>query len=197
MLRTAHADRVWVLGGIIAAALLTVLGWLFLISPQNAETDTLNQQAAVQRQRVDSLRHRLTELRQQNTKLASYEAKLAADRKALPRTPEFADLLREIQAAGAATNVEVNGLTAGTPTPTVAGAAKAYAVPMTLTAVGAGLDLERLLNQLQQLQPRAVLISAVNATTEGAAGSLAGTSSMNITLQVFTTLQGEDTKKPS
>jgi Tfp pilus assembly protein PilO len=191
MERTAHADRIWVIGGAAGAVVLAALAWFFLISPQNAQTAALQDQASVERQRVGTLEHRLAELREQNTRLSTYETTLDTDRKALPPTPDLAEFLRELQSAGTASRVAVNGLTVGSPTPTKAAGGRAFAVPLTLTAVGSGGDLEEFLHQLQQVQPRAVLVNAVNATAEGQTGSLRGSGSLNLTLQVFTTMQGE------
>lgn len=191
MLRTMNGERVWIIGAAAGAVVLAALAWFFLISPQNAQTSAINEQAAVEKQRVASLQKRLNELREQNQRLPAYEAELAAGRRALPRTPELAGLLRELHAAGTASRVALDGMTFGNPTPSTAGNTRAYSVPLSLTATGPGVDLERFLNQLQQLQPRAALISSVNATAEGETGSLAGSAILNITLQVFTTMQSE------
>ena len=36
-MRTGYGDRLWMIGGVIVAVALLVVGWFTLISPQNAE----------------------------------------------------------------------------------------------------------------------------------------------------------------
>ena len=164
MSRFGRADRLWVGGGVLCAAVLLVISWFFLISPQHDQTDDLNGEAAGAEQRVTTLQQRLAELRKQNEHLPEYRQQLANDRKALPTTSGLSDLLRELQSAGDGTGVSVSGLTVGAATSTSAGGGQVFALPLSLTATGPVDKLNAFLDQLQQVQPRALLINSAVLT---------------------------------
>ena len=158
------ADRLWVGGGVLCAAVLLAISWFFLVSPQHQQTGSLNADAATAEKRVTALQQRLAELRKQNEHLAEYRAKLADDRKALPTTSGLSDLLRELQAAGDATGVSVSGLSVGAATSASASGGPVYALPLSLTAKGPVERLDAFLDQLQLVQPRALLINSTVVT---------------------------------
>lgn len=179
-------DRLWAAGGAVAAILLLVIGWFFLIAPQHEQTAALDSQEQAARTRLASLQQRLVELRNQTGNLDQYRAQLARDRQALPVTPGLADFLRELQAAGIAAGAVVSGLIVGTATPVaVPGGAQVTALPVTLTVAGAADKLSGFIDQLRKVQPRAVLITSVNAVPEGQSGSFSGTVTLTLMLQVF------------
>jgi Tfp pilus assembly protein PilO len=175
----AANDRRWIAGGAAGAIILVVLAWVFLISPQNALTSAVQDQADTAAQQLGTVQHRLSALRKQDADRPQYQARYALALEALPTTAATADLLRELQAAGAATGVAVTGVTVGAPAQ-VAGAAKAtIALPVTVSATGAATGLEQFVNQLQQVQPRALLIN--NATV----ASSSGQPQLTLTMQAF------------
>jgi Tfp pilus assembly protein PilO len=185
-MRGAPVGRLWVLGGAAGAVLLIVVSWFLFISPQNAETSSLEDQAAAAQLRANSLARRLAELKRQNEELPKYKAQLVKDRQALPTTSGLSDFLRELQVAGDSAGVTVQGVIVGSPTRVPAKAAQVHALPITLTAGGSSAKLSRFLDQLQRLQPRAVLISSANAVPDDANGSLAGSATLTLTVAVFT-----------
>ena len=117
MSRFGRVDRLWMVGGVLGAAVLLAVSWFFLISPEHAQRDSLNTEAASAEARLTQLQKRLGDLRKENDKLAEYKARLVKDRQALPTTPALSDLLRELQIAGDLTSVSVSGLNVGNITP--------------------------------------------------------------------------------
>ncbi|GEM_PF-3080492 len=186
-MKTARPDRIWVYGGPLAAAILLAVAWFFLIGPQNDEAQNLQDQAAAATARLATIQHHLVELRKENGKLEEYRAQLAHYREALPTTSGLSDFLRELQTAGLTAGVAVDGILVGAPAQVAGVAQPVYSVPVTLITVGSIDKLEAFLDQLQQLQPRAVLINSVNAVPEGQSPSLAGSVSITISLQIFVT----------
>ena len=174
---TRHADRIWMLGGIVAAALLLALGWFLAIEPQNSEASQSRAEQESAQTRLISLRRRLTELEQQKARLPQFEATLRAYRAALPTGSGLPDFLRQLQESGDQVGVSVSGLTVTRPeagdNPSV------YALPITVTADGNGSNLDRFLHQLQQVQPRAVLIQSANVASAGK-----GSKRMSLTLSL-------------
>lgn len=175
--------RAWAVGGVLVGALLVAGGWFLLIGPRYDEAHGLADQAATADQRLISLRHRLVELRKQSGKLPEYRAQLARDRQALPTVPALTDFLRELEAAGTASGTSVTGVVVGAAT-AVPGQ-PAYALPVTIVASGTLTQLDGFLDQVQQVQPRAVLVTSVNAVPDGQSASLAGTTSLTVSLQAF------------
>lgn len=184
-MRIQRMDRAWTIGGSIVAIALLIVGWFVLISPQNEETTALRGRVTVAEQRLTVLKRRLAELRRQNDDLAQFQEKLASDRLALPTTPGLSDLLRELQAAGGAAGVSVSGLVIAAPAKVTNVTIDAYKLPITLTAVGSVDNLCRFLNELQQVQPRAVLINSANLSPDGKSASLTSGVTLTISLQVF------------
>jgi type IV pilus assembly protein PilO len=179
---TRHADRLWAAGGVISAAALLAIAWFFLISPQNGEASSLRDRTDAASLRLPSLQKRLTELRKQNGDLKTYEAQLERDRKALPTESDLATFLSDLQAAGDSVGVSVGGVSVGAPTQVTAAGARLSALPVTLSADGDTADVNRFLDQLQQVQPRAVLITSASVSANP---QRPGASTVNLSLQVF------------
>jgi Tfp pilus assembly protein PilN len=182
-MRGTHPDRVWLVGGALSAVLLVMIGWFVVIGPQKAHTNTLNELIRTKQAQLPALQHRLHELAQENRELPRYRAELERNRQALPGTSALADLLRELQVAGENAGASVSGLVVGSFAQVPAGNVQIFALPVTLTAAGSPVALERFLDQLQRVQPRAVLISTANLTTS--AGGAAAAYTLTLTLQIF------------
>jgi Tfp pilus assembly protein PilO len=196
-MRTRHADRLWAIGGAVGAIALLAIGWFFFISPQQGQTRGLLDQTSAADLRVASLQHRLVELRQQKGDLPLHRAELARARQALPTTSGLSDLLRELQDAGGRTGVVVSGVIVGAPAQVTAAATQVYTLPITLTATGGYSDLAWFLRQLQQIQPRAVLISTTTAAPGVDSDSLVGPVSLSLGLEVFVAPPTGPGKAPS
>ena len=181
-MRTGHADRLWLAGGALAAAVLLLAGWFLLLGPRYAGTAATADRSAGVAVELAQLRHRLALLRQQSGNLAGYQQELARYSAALPGTAATADLLRELQAAGTATGTSV---TIGAPVQVAAGASPVYALPVSLTATGTAAQLELLLDQVQRIQPRAVLVNNTDLVPVGQNGSLAGPATLTVVMQAY------------
>jgi Tfp pilus assembly protein PilO len=160
-----HADRIWMIGGVVAAALLLAMGWFLAISPKNAEAQDLGVRQQDTEDRMVLLRKRLNDLEDQNTKLEQYKAAFQRNRAALPVDSGVPDFLRQLQDSGELVGVTVSGVTVNAPVRV--GTQSVYQLPITVTADGTANDLGRFLDQLQQVQPRAVLIESANMASNG------------------------------
>jgi Tfp pilus assembly protein PilO len=160
-----HADRIWMVGGVVAAALLLAMGWFLAISPKNAEAEDLGVQQEDTESRMVVLRKRLNDLEEQNTKVEQYRAAFKRNRAALPVDSGVPDFLRQLQDSGELVDVTVSGVTVNAPVQV--GSQSLYELPITVTADGTASDLGRFLDQLQQVQPRAVLVESANMATTG------------------------------
>jgi Tfp pilus assembly protein PilO len=180
-----RADRLWIVGGALGGVVLLLIGWLFFISPQKGETSSLRDQLATSELRQTELQHKLADLRRQNARMPQYLAQLGHDRQALPTTSSLSSFLREVQAAGDATGVAMKSMLVGSPTQLSAGGKQVYALQIGLTVAGTSVHLNRFLDELQQRRPRAVLIASANEAPADQTGTLAGSVTLTLSLQVF------------
>jgi type IV pilus assembly protein PilO len=184
---TRHADRIWMIGGAAVVALLVVAGWYLLIRPQYTATDDVHSQTRDTQVQLVTLRKRITELKKQQANLDTIEAALAKRQKALPADSGVPAFLRQLQAAGTATGVDVTGVAVSSPTQ-LANPPAVWSLPITLTAKGTAAALVSFLTTLQTGQARAVLIEKANLTplTDTADSSTpTGSLSMSISLKAF------------
>jgi Tfp pilus assembly protein PilO len=184
-MRTGHADRLWLIGGALAAVVLVAVGWLLLISPEKRHATDLNDQADAAHTQLISLQHKLNDLQQQSEHRAAYQAELDRYRDALPTQAQLAEFLRGLQSGDEARGV-ISGILVGSPLQATAAGHQVYALPVTVTAKGSAGQLDGLLDHLQQVQPRAVLVHDVHLAGDQS-GSLSGTATLTLGLQVFVT----------
>ncbi len=179
-----HRDRIWLAGGVVAAVLLLAIAWFFLVSPERGDAAAVREQTTTAMDRVAVLRQKLDVLRKQNAHLATYQARLAELQAALPSQPSLSAFLRQVQQAGTDAGTVIDGFTAGLPI-SVVGDDKAYALQVSVTADGSNAQLEALLNLLQRVQPRAVLVSSITAAVGTKVGAPDNTVTLTVTMQVF------------
>jgi cell division protein FtsB len=213
----SQTERLWLIGGALVAFVLLLIGFFFFISPQRSQTSDVNSQVASTEQHNAQLEARLNTLRTQNKNLAKYKADLATARLALPATSGISDFLRTLQSLGNSTQTQVTAVTVGQPAPVVAAVAtsstgspsspaptptsasatgapgattglQVYSLAITANVSGGTDALNKFVEQLQAVQPRAVLITQI---TEGsgvaATGSqaAAATTTLQLTMQAF------------
>jgi type IV pilus assembly protein PilO len=178
-------DRLWMIGGALAAAVVLAVGWFFFIGPQNAGTAALGEQTVTAQNNLVTLHDKLVELRTQNARLGTYQAQLNTLRTALPADSGLPDFLRELHTVGEADHVSVNGLLVGEATQVPGTTTTVYALPITLTAGGSMADLERLLDQAQRQAPRAVLITGISVVPGDQGRTLSGGAIATISIRVF------------
>jgi type IV pilus assembly protein PilO len=185
---TRHADRLWIFGGVAVVLVLAVISWLFVISPKYAEADTVRTEAADTELKISQLRKRIAELEKDRARLPEFKRTLERNRHALPADSGVPDFLRQLQSSGDALDVSVGGVNVSAPQ-LVNGFTTVYALPMTLTAEGSAENLGSFLRQLQETQPRAVLIDSANMTSQTAAdaadGSGTGEMTVSLSLKAF------------
>jgi Tfp pilus assembly protein PilO len=167
-----HANKIWTAGGVLAAAVLLSLGWFFFIGPQYAEASSLQDQQIQAQLRLSSQQRQLAELRRENEDLPLFKTQRERARAALPTDPSSSNFLRELQNASEEASVRVTGLTIGGRSDVPGTGGTVYALPVALTVVGTIAGLEGFLNELQQVQPRAVLIRNTNVTSDTSGTSL-------------------------
>jgi len=180
----AHADRIWLLGGAVGVVVLVAIGWLLLINPAGNEAEGYRQQTEVSEVKLIALHKRLAELKEQQAKLPTYQAELKRNQQALPVDTGIPAFLRQLEAAGDAVGVSVSNLSVGKPAAEEGAGLAAYSLPVTVTVDGRIGDMGAFLDQLQQVQRRAVLVEAANLTSggDGKKGDAAG---MTLTMKVF------------
>jgi Tfp pilus assembly protein PilO len=182
-MRFTSRDRYWLVGGGLGAVLLLAVAWFLLISPQNGETAGLRDQQVSTEAQIATLRHRLADLHSQQANLPQYQAELSRDRAALPNAPALSDFLRELQAAGAAVGVSVSGMTAGVPAEVSGSGTRLQVVTVSVTAEGDAGPLSQFVAQVQQVQPRAVLVDGVRLDSTQSEKTVV----LSLTMRVFMT----------
>jgi hypothetical protein len=81
--------------------------------------------------------------------------------------------------------VVIDGITASAPTAVSGAGGKVRAVPIVLLASGSPAKLNSYLDELQQKQPRAVLISSATLTEASVDGESSDRYSLSLSLQAF------------
>ena len=207
-------DKMWVGGGIAAGVVILALGWFFLISPQKSQTSDFQSQTNQSEQRNAQLQAKLITLGQQSKNLDQFKATLTRDQQALPSSSGLPDFLRSIQSLGGQNQVSITSVIIGAPAPLVAAAPVAAATPtatastaattgtpataastgsvytiaVTLNAGGTSPALLAFLNQLQHVQPRAVLIDQASLKPADATGqkvTAAGQTTLVLSMDLF------------
>jgi Tfp pilus assembly protein PilO len=186
-----HADRLWMIAGAAVVIALVVISWFFVISPKYDETSDVRAQVETTETQILVLRKRIAALEKQKAKLPQYKAALKTNQYALPSDTGLPDFLRQLQTSGDELDVTVDGVS-------VSGAALApgftsvWALPITLTLQGTPGNLDKFLKQLQQTQPRAVLINSATVTSQvsgdAADGATAGEVTISLALQAFVSM---------
>jgi Tfp pilus assembly protein PilO len=184
-----NVARIWVIAGAAAIVLLTVASWFLLISPKFAEAADVRTQVDDTQTQLIALRKKIAGLEDQKSRLSTYKAALKANQRALPSDSGVPDFLRQLQGSGEATGVKVSGVSVAPPAQ-AAGVSGVWQLPITLTAEGGSDQLGEFLNQLQAVQPRAVLVQSANLTQGDAAnttgtGGVAGKTSLSLSLLAY------------
>jgi cytoskeletal protein RodZ len=204
-------EKLWLAGSGIAALLIAVIGWFFLISPQRQQTSDVEGQTQGAQLANTSLQSRISALSEENAKKASYQHAYDAAQEALPTSSDPASFLRIMHATADKTSTNLTALTIGTPqtitapvpatpaspsstssssspsTPTGATGSGVYSIQITTGVTGSNPNLYAFLTQLQDVQPRAVLITNLTAgrNGDGTDSNSKGSSALQLTMQMF------------
>ncbi|MDQ1733274.1 MAG: hypothetical protein QOK10_3433 [Pseudonocardiales bacterium] len=195
----SNADRLWIMGGAVAALLLVALAWFFAVSPELSSASSLKSQTADAQTQNITLQAKIRKLQDDNQKMATIQASLADARKALPVDAGLAAFTRQLVAAGVQNGVTVVSVSASTPIlPTAktgaaapaagkstSAAGQLYAIPVTLTAKGAPANELKFLAALQGTGKRAALIVSTQLSADTTARANGNSIQMSVQLQVF------------
>jgi cell division protein FtsB len=211
----SQKERLWLIAGGLIAFVMCLIGYFFFISPQRTNTSDVNSQVSDANQKNAVLQARINSLKEQSKNLPKYQAQLAEARRALPSESGIPDFLRTLQSLGSATLTDVTALTVGQPAPVMAAPAQptstaspagtataaptstatpnaitapaVYTMSISATVTGSPTALDKFLDQLQNVQPRAVLITNIAENSGSASGSIhnVGQTTLTLTMQAF------------
>lgn len=182
-------DRLWASAAVVVAVLLSASAWTLLIGPQREETVNAEQQTADAQALTVVEQRKLDKLKKDNERRDTFIAELTANRRALPADAATADLLRELQAAGAEAGVSVVTLSAGNPVELQAPGARVASMAITINATGSLAALQTFLTQIQRIQPRAMLVHDVGFAPAQSEGSIVDEARLTVSAQVFVSIQ--------
>ena len=175
-----QSDRLWMIAGVAAVALMVVATWFLAVSTQRTDAAGLRTQTSEADAKATDLRNRIAKLTAQKAKLPALKEALNARRAALPSDSGVPAFLRQLQATGTKVGVDVSGIVVGDPEPEEA-APGVWSLPIQLTAVGTEAHLSGFLRQLQgTAQKRAVLIELASLSKDATDGV-----TLNITARAF------------
>jgi Tfp pilus assembly protein PilO len=156
-----RSDRIWLFGGLALVALLVAAGWFVMIKPKYAEASDMRGQVEETTAQLAQLKKRLADLKADNAHLDEYKAEKKKSEEALPTVDSIPAFLRQLQNLGSDLHVDVSAYTAS-------GRSKSEAVstveelPITLNATGTVKNISKFVKELQNTQPRAVLIQSAD-----------------------------------
>jgi type IV pilus assembly protein PilO len=183
-----HADRIWMFAGATVIVLFAVASWFLLISPKYSDANEVRSQTAATQIQLVTLRTRINELKKEQAQIDSLTAEFEKKKTALPPDSGLPAFLNQLQKAGAATQVNVTGVSVGVPVQQV-GLNSVWVLPIMLTADGGAQDMGRFITTLQTGQTRAVLIKSAGVNPESgstsANGAAAKTVSVSLALNAF------------
>jgi Tfp pilus assembly protein PilO len=162
-----HADRLWIIAGMVVIAVLGVATWFLAVSPQRTEAAGLADQTEVSHAQAEELRVRIVKLTADKAGLGMLTKSLNNAKVALPADSGVPNLLRQLQTMEPAVRVDVSSVAIGDPAQeeTVPGV---WSVEMNLNATGTLPKLGDFLKQLQSAtKSRAVLVETANFTGNG------------------------------
>lgn len=163
-------SRPWVIAGVLAALVLTAVTWLLIVGPTRSEARTLRDDTTAVRQQNAALAAKTAELRRQAENRDELETGVRNALGALPDDVALPDLNRELSRHAAARGVELSSISVGAAVAPGQGAAGAVAptgllgVPITIQTRGPALSQLYFLRDVQEVGPRAALVSAASIT---------------------------------
>lgn len=182
-----RAARLWLLGGVLVIAVLTVATYLLAIKPVYDDKALKQDQIADQDVKLIQLRSKLADLKKQANDIATYTEQLAAKKKQLPDSYDIPNFLRQLQDSDSAVDVDTTSVGVSTPV-SVDGSSTVVSVPITLIASGDVDELTSFVKRLQTVQNRAVLLTSVLLTV----GDTADATNVNLVLTAFCSKTDDD-----
>jgi hypothetical protein len=174
----AQDKRLWLGGVAVVAALIVLLGWFFLISPELSDASSIREQAESAESQNMVLQAKNAKLKNANDNAAALRAELAAALAELPADSGLAEFTRQLSAQAAANGVTLSSVVVGSAAPFAADTADApatttdtaaatastaalVAIPITVVAIGPCAGDIAFLQAIQVTGPRRALVSDV------------------------------------
>jgi Tfp pilus assembly protein PilO len=129
-----NANRLWIIGGALAAVAIAVLAYFVGISPQLAQAGAADQQKAQAQAQLQQAEVALAALKKQYASIGELTAQLAALQQAVPGTAKVTDFVRQVQGQASDSGAAIDSITVGEATPYAPQAAPAGATSGTATA---------------------------------------------------------------
>jgi Tfp pilus assembly protein PilO len=164
-------DQIWLFGGLALTVLLVAGGWFLMIKPKYADASDVRGQVEDTTAQVATLRKKLADLKADNAKIDTYHDRRDELMKALPTgnkipADDIPAFLTRLQVMGMKLEIDVDAYSA-------TGRDKSEVVstvdelPITLNAGGPISEISKFMSQLQNTQPRAVLIQGASLKFDG------------------------------
>lgn len=163
---TAH--RKWLLGGIAAAVLIFLLGFLLLVNPARTQASDIQSQADNVNENNTTLASKLELLKQQSAEVPARLEEIEAVKQKMPTEMKQADLVRSIEQQAQSAGVDLITIAPATPSTLEGSTTNTVVLPITITADGRYANVKTFVDNMERLE-RAFLIRSVDVTTSDAA----------------------------
>jgi Tfp pilus assembly protein PilO len=192
-------EKLWIGGGVVAAVAVSAAVWMFAVSPELSDTDSIRSQTAETQMENTALEANVTKLQAAYTHIDKLRAKLKDAHDALPASLALSEFTQQISTQAQQNHVSVTTLTAGVPgpvepaeptsgstttesssasatptTPTAAGVTPStglYSIPISVSVAGKQGAMIDFVRSVQHDGPRAALVSAVTLASTNTSGS--------------------------
>ncbi|AYG03002.1 hypothetical protein [Gryllotalpicola protaetiae] len=127
-----NANRLWLIGGVVVAALVAVLAWVVGIHPQLQQASAADEQKISAQSQLQQTELQLGQLKKDYASIDALKAQLATLQQSVPGTQKVTDFFRQVAQQSGAANVSVTSITVGEPTayaPTAAGGSAPASTP--------------------------------------------------------------------
>ncbi len=173
---TLSPTRLWTIGAAVVAALLVLVGWMVLISPQLDTASASRDEAQRTTESNDLLRARLAVLAEDHANIATLQAELDALHAQFPTSLELSDFVRRLAALATESGASVQSVARSEP------AARedvetVWEVPVSLTVTGTHDQILAYIERLQGVDDRLFLVSGLTLSTgtdESMTGAVTG-----------------------
>jgi Tfp pilus assembly protein PilO len=190
-----NANRLWMIGGALAAVLIAIGAYLLGIQPQLQSAAAAADQQVQAQSQLQQTQVELAQLKKDYASMDQLTAQLATLRKSVPGTSAVSDFVRQLSTQASAANVSISSINVSEPTayaPTKPAGAAPAATPAPTGTPSAGPSAASAAKPANGGQPTA----APNPTTPAVAPPLVSdpaiTSANFVLLPVSLTATGDD-----
>lgn len=151
----------WLFGGIAAAVLLFLVGFMLIVNPARNQAAEIQAEAEQVEQNNVMLANKLTQLQQQSAEVPAKLEEIAEVQRKMPSEIKQPELVRTIEQEAASAGVDLTGIAPSTPVALEGSATGTVALPMQITASGRYANIKTFVDNLERLD-RAFLIKTVD-----------------------------------